>query len=61
MEDFYNFNKGQVDIATGLPDDPNGRFEVLGWAKSFFSRATVLRTVTWKRGKAATTTHITPE
>lgn len=58
MEDFYNFNKGQVDIATGLPDDQNGRFEVLGWAKSFYSRGEVTRTVTWKRGEATTTTEI---
>lgn len=33
--DFYNFNKGEVDIATGEPDDVNGRFEALGWAHSF--------------------------
>lgn len=58
MEDFYNFNKGQADIATGLPDDQNGRFEVFGWAKSFYSRGTVTRTVTWKRGQADTTTQI---
>lgn len=57
-EDFYNFNKGQADIATGLPDDANGRFEVLGWAKSFFSRGEVMRTVTWKRGQADDTTQI---
>lgn len=58
VEDFYNFNKGQADIATGLPDDANGRFEVLGWAKSFFSRGEVTRTVTWKRGQADDTTQI---
>lgn len=58
MEDFYNFNKGQADIATGLPDNENGRFEVLGWAKSFYSRGSVTRTVTWKRGEAVTTTKI---
>lgn len=46
MEDFYNFNKGQVDIATGLPDNDNGRMEVLGWAKSFFSRGSVTTTET---------------
>ena len=33
--DCYNFNKGEVDIATGEPDDVNGRFEALGWAHSF--------------------------
>lgn len=43
VEDFYNFNNGQVDIASGLPDDDNGRFEVLGWAKSFFSRGQISR------------------
>jgi len=50
IEDFYNFNDGQVDIATGLPDNDNGRFEVLGWAKSFLSGGQIHRTLTWKRG-----------
>ena len=50
MEDFYNFNKNQHDIATGLPDNENGRFEVLGWAKSFYSRAEFVETITWRRG-----------
>ena len=58
IEDFYNFNKGEADIATGLPDDQNGRFEVFGWAKSFYSRGHVARTVTWKRGQAGKTTKI---
>lgn len=43
VEDLYNFNNGQVDIATGLPDGDNGCFEVLGWARSFFSRGEVTR------------------
>jgi hypothetical protein len=50
MEDFYNFNKGQADIATGLPDTENGRFEVFGWAKSFYSRGKIERTITWQEG-----------
>ena len=33
--DRYNFNRGMNDIATGTPDDVNGRFEQLGWAHSF--------------------------
>lgn len=33
--DRYNFNKGDSDIATGFKDADNGRFETLGWAKSF--------------------------
>jgi RHS repeat-associated protein len=48
MEDFYNFNKGDHDIATGLPDDINGRFEVFGWAKSFYSRGTLYTEWKWK-------------
>ncbi|NLX54423.1 MAG: hypothetical protein GXY58_04860 [Planctomycetaceae bacterium] len=58
MEDFYNFNKGQADIATGLPDNENGRFEVFGWAKSFYSRGQVTRTITWKKGEADKTTQV---
>lgn len=33
--DRYNFNKGDADIKTGIKDADNGRFETLGWAKSF--------------------------
>ena len=36
-EDMYNFNPGQADIATGTPDDVNGRFEVVGWAKQYMN------------------------
>jgi len=61
MEDFYNFNKGQFDIASGLPDNTNGRFEVFGWAKSFYSRGRVSRTVTWKKGNAPETTEVDGE
>ena len=35
-------------IATGTLDDINGRFEVLGWAKSFFSRGTMYTEWKWK-------------
>lgn len=34
-EDRYNFNKGENDVATGAPDDINGRFVELGEAHSF--------------------------
>ncbi|MEM8739668.1 MAG: hypothetical protein AAGG38_14490 [Planctomycetota bacterium] len=61
MEDFYNFNKGQFDIATGLPDNQNGRFEVFGWAKSFYSRGQVSRTITWERGDIPGTTEVDGE
>jgi hypothetical protein len=56
-EDRYNFNKGGAkDIATGLPDAANGRFQELGWARSFTSHGTTARTVQWTLGSAATTT-----
>ena len=48
--DRYNFNKGASDIATGAPDNENGRFEVLGWARSFTTRGSIPVTVDWKRG-----------
>ena len=31
----YNFNPGKSDIVSGTPDDENGRFSELGWAKEF--------------------------
>jgi len=43
-EDYYDFNPGQVDLATGLPDSDNARFEVLGWAKGFPSSGTMVQT-----------------
>lgn len=46
-EDRYNFNRGAADIATGKPDDENGRFETLGWARSYNTHGALTRTVTW--------------
>lgn len=34
-EDRYNFNPHQHDVATGAPDNDNGRFTEIGWAKPF--------------------------
>lgn len=51
-EDMYNFNAGQADIASGAPDDENGRFSTLGWAKEFRTYGEVERTVTWTIGEA---------
>ncbi|MGN0845714.1 MAG: RHS repeat-associated core domain-containing protein, partial [Kiritimatiellia bacterium] len=48
--DRYNFNKGAFDIATGASDNENGRFEVLGWAKSFTTRGSIPLIVDWERG-----------
>jgi hypothetical protein len=34
-EDRYNFNPGQKDIATKIPDEENGIFEITGLAKQY--------------------------
>jgi hypothetical protein len=52
-EDRYNFNRGDADIASGAPDNENGRFAELGWAKSFDVSGGVTRTVSWDLGSAA--------
>lgn len=48
--DRYNFNRGQQDIATGTPDDINGRFEELGWAHSFTTTGEMDLNVSWVPG-----------
>lgn len=50
-EDYYNFNRGQSDIASGASDDENGRFTEVGWARPFHSSGEVTRTVTWTLGE----------
>ena len=50
--DRYDFNAGMSDIATGTPDDENGRFAVLGWAKPFDTAGQLTRTITWNVGDA---------
>ncbi len=50
-KDRWNFNAGAGDIATKAKDDENGRFEELGWARSFDTSGTVTRTYTWKVGE----------
>lgn len=51
-EDMYNFNADAADIATGAPDNDNGRFSTLGWAKGFPTHGEVERTVTWTIGES---------
>lgn len=48
--DRYNFNRGMQDIASGTPDDVNGRFEELGWAHSFTTTGEMDLNVTWTQG-----------
>jgi hypothetical protein len=39
-EDMYNFNPGAQDIATGIPDSANGRFEITGLGQEYINRGT---------------------
>ena len=50
VEDRYNFNPGANDIATGIPDAANGRFELTGLAHQYMNYATLRRTLQWKEG-----------
>jgi hypothetical protein len=50
MEDRYNFNPGAADVATGIPDADNGRFEITGLAKQYTNYGTVTRHIRWADG-----------
>ena len=52
VRDWYNFNPGGKDIATGWPDDSNGRFSTIGWAKEFETHGSLQRVMTWTMGAA---------
>lgn len=49
FRDKYNFNKGNKDIGSGAKDDDNGRFEELGWARSFETYGSVHIEVVWEK------------
>jgi hypothetical protein len=51
-EDRYNFNPGAKDIATGIPDNENGIFEMTGLAHQYDHFSTLVRSVKWKDAKA---------
>ena len=59
-EDYYNFNRGQADIASAAPDDENGRFTEIGWAKPFPTSGSLTRTVTWPLGDPASAVTTVP-
>lgn len=50
MEDRYNFNPGAADIASGVPDAANGRFEVTGLGKQYTNHGQASRVVEWDEG-----------
>lgn len=47
MEDRYNFNPGQQDIATSVPDAWNGQLSVSGLGHQYNNVAELSRKVTW--------------
>jgi len=47
-EDQYNFNPGMTDIASGIPDDENGNFVVVGFAQGYLNTSTLKRSFSWK-------------
>ena len=47
VEDRYNFKPDAEDIATGIPDEANGVFEVTGLAQQYTNYSTLTRTVSW--------------
>jgi hypothetical protein len=47
IEDMYNFDPGKTDAQTSLPDDINGRFQVVGLATEFLQIGTATRTITF--------------
>jgi hypothetical protein len=49
------FLTATVDIATGIPDSQNGRFEITGLAQQYMHYGELTRTVTWAEGEYATT------
>lgn len=53
-EDMYNFNPGAADIATGIPDDANGRFQVARLAYEFLTKADISRRVFFSAGLTGT-------
>ena len=51
--DRYNFNREGLDLATAIPDEANGRFEQLGWARGFDVTGSLTRTFTAEIGSPA--------
>lgn len=52
LEDMYNFNPGQNDEATSIPDAWNGRFEIVGLGHEYLNRATIFRHMEFAYGLA---------
>ena len=53
-EDRYNFNPGQHDIVTLIPDSDNGVFEITGLGTQFTQTSELKRRIEWKYGTLGT-------
>lgn len=53
VEDRYNVNLGATDVATGIPDSANGRFEITGLATQYTNHATIIRHVKWNESSSS--------
>ncbi|SCL46017.1 RHS repeat-associated core domain-containing protein [Micromonospora eburnea] len=60
-EDRWNFNRGAHDLGSGIKDDENGRFAVLGKAKGFNSSGSMVKEVTWTIGSPRSATVSDPK
>lgn len=60
-EDRYNFNPGAADIATGVADSANGRFEITGLAKQYMNYGESKRVVEWVEGDGTSPTLSEPD
>ena len=56
VEDMYNFNPGQADLATGIPDADNGRLATSGLGHQYLHKSTLVRTVAWQGQPSAAPT-----
>ena len=50
-EDRYNFNPGQHDNRSGIPDAETGPFEACGLAQQYTNHGTAERSVEWRGGR----------
>ncbi|MCB9196597.1 MAG: hypothetical protein H6598_10270 [Flavobacteriales bacterium] len=48
-EDMYNFDPGKQDIATGIPDEENGVFQITGLAHQFKTISTYTYNISWSQ------------
>jgi hypothetical protein len=53
MEDMYNLDKNKKDIGSEAPDEINGRFSTLGWAKQFKTYGERHQNFDWTRPNSA--------